>query len=252
MASYQCPYCDHHQAITSPKLHSSSHEIELQDNAEGKLAVSLHALSCANPKCRKTAVRVILGDLISDRYGMPHVSAKGTLYFNARILPAGAAKVFPDYIPAALLEDYREACLIKDLSPKAAATLVRRCLQGMIRDFCGITKGRLVDEISELKERLAAEKAPQGVSHETVEAIDHVRGIGNIGAHMERDIGLIIPVEPDEADALIGLVELLFEEWYVARQRRTDRLEVIKGVAAEKAAIKAAGGKTEPKAFDEA
>ncbi len=166
------------------------------------------------------------------------MSASKQYLFKSRIIPSGEAKPFPDYIPAPLLEDYREACLIKDLSPKAAATLVRRCLQGMIRDFCDIKKGRLVDEIAELKKRVDADAAPKGVSLETVEAIDHVRGIGNIGAHMEKDIGLIIPVEPAEAETLIGLVEMLFDEWYIARHRREERLAAIKGTALQKEAIK--------------
>ena len=55
-------------------------------------------------------------------------------------------------------------------------------------------------------------------------AIDHVRHVGNIGAHMEKDINLILDVEPDEAQALINLIELLFEEWYVAKHVREARL----------------------------
>jgi hypothetical protein len=46
----------------------------------------------------------------------------------------------PDYIPEQIKDDYYEACSILNLSPKASATLARRCLQGMIRDFWGITK----------------------------------------------------------------------------------------------------------------
>src|SRR3954453_3776153 len=43
------------------------------------------------------------------------------------------------------------SCLIAALSPKASATLARRCLQWMIRDFSGLTAGRLVDEIEAIK-----------------------------------------------------------------------------------------------------
>ena len=49
--------------------------------------------------------------------------------------PTGKPSLLKDYILEAILEDYKEACLIKDKSPKAAATLARRCLQGMIRIF---------------------------------------------------------------------------------------------------------------------
>jgi hypothetical protein len=53
----------------------------------------------------------------------------------------------------------------------------------MIRDFCGISKHRLIYEISELRERVDQGRAPPGVQPDTVDAIDHVRQIGNIGAH---------------------------------------------------------------------
>ena len=51
----------------------------------------------------------------------------------------------------------------------------------MIRDFCNISKPRLIEEIKELRTRVQDGKAPLGVQADTVEAIDHVRGIGNIG-----------------------------------------------------------------------
>lgn len=104
----------------------------------------------------------------------------------------------------------------------------------MIRDFCGIKKGRLIDEIEELRTRVNDGHAPKGVHEETVDAIDHVRKIGNIGAHMEHDINTIIDVDPDEAQTLIQLTELLFKEWYVARADRQRRLSRIATIASEK------------------
>ena len=157
-----------------------------------------------------------------------------TLFAEWRLLPPSSAKPQPDYIPKGLRNDYEEACAIRDLNPKASATLTRRCLQGMIRDFCDITKKRLVEEINELRRQVSAGQAPAGVQANSVEAIDHVRGIGNIGAHMEADINVIIDVDPDEAQVLIGLVELLFAEWYVAREQRKQGLEKLRTIAAEK------------------
>src|SRR5258708_21194553 len=104
------------------------------------------------------------------------------------LMPSSHAKPQPDCVQETLLIDYEEACAIRDLSPKASATIIRRCIQGIIRDFCGITKKRLIDEIKELRRRVASGEAPAGVQADTVDAIDHVRNIGNIGAHMEADI----------------------------------------------------------------
>jgi Domain of unknown function (DUF4145) len=101
--------------------------------------------------------------------------------------PSSSAKPQPSYIPEALRKDYEEACSIRDLSPKAAATLARRCLQGMIRDFFKIKGESLKQEIDALQAR---------VPREVWDAIDAVRKIGNIGAHMEKNVDVIVDVEP--------------------------------------------------------
>ena len=143
-----------------------------------------------------------------------------------RLKPAiVSAKPQPDYIPQSIREDYIEACRIKNLSPKASATLARRCLQGMIRDFWGISKPTLKLEIEGLENLIAAE---------TWDAIDAIRSIGNVGAHMEKDVNIIIDIEPDEADLLLKLVEDLFEEWYVARHDREERQRRLKELASSK------------------
>ncbi|GAB2654881.1 hypothetical protein GCM10027193_05590 [Arenimonas aestuarii] len=140
-------------------------------------------------------------------------------------MPDGTHKIFPDYIPSPLREDYAEACRIRELSPKASATLSQRCLQGAIRDFWKVTPGRLVDEIAQIEDR---------VDPDVWDAIQSVRKIGNIGAHMENDINVIVDVDPGEAQLLTELVETLLQEWYVTRAQRAARLSTIKATAAEK------------------
>jgi hypothetical protein len=135
-----------------------------------------------------------------------------------QLVPASAAKTFPDYVPAPIREDYTQASLIQEISPKASATLARRCLQGMIRDFYGIKKARLKDEIEAIQDR---------VDPLTWRAIDAVRSVGNIGAHMEKDINVIVEVEPREAAILIGLVERLIQDWYVVRHEKEEHLNEI-------------------------
>jgi len=105
----------------------------------------------------------------------------------------------------------------------------------MIRDFCGISKSRLIDEIRELRTQLDNNTAAKGVTHESVDAIDAVRSVGNIGAHMEKDVDLIVEIDPGEAQILIDLIEMLFEEWYVERDKRRRRLAEITALSAQKA-----------------
>jgi len=89
----------------------------------------------------------------------------------------------------------------------------------------------LVDEILEIKSRFENGTGVKGVSEESLEAIDAIRKIGNIGAHMERDINNIVDVDPNEALVLIGLLESLFDEWYVARQKREERFAQVARIA---------------------
>ena len=65
-----------------------------------------------------------------------------------------------------------------------------------------------------------------------------VREIGNIGAHMEKDINVIVDVESDEAKILIEMLEILFEEWYIARHERDSKLSRIQQIRDHKKAIK--------------
>jgi hypothetical protein len=102
----------------------------------------------------------------------------------------------------------------------------------MIRDFWKIQKHRLIDEINALQGTIEAV---------TWEAIDTVRKIGNIGAHMEKDISVIVDVDPDEAQLLVGLIEVLLEEWYVRREERALHMSKIIGMAQEKQTLRHEG-----------
>lgn len=95
----------------------------------------------------------------------------------------------------------------------------------MIRDFWDINEKRLIDAINRL---------PEVVDPKTWLAIDAVRKVGNIGAHMEDDINLIVDVDPDEAGLLIGLIEYLLKEWYVTRHERETTVRKLEQLAQEK------------------
>ncbi len=94
-----------------------------------------------------------------------------------------------------------------------------------------MSKSRLIDEIKAIESQ---------VEPKVYAAIDALRELGNIGAHPEKDIDVIIDVEPDEAAALINLVELFIEETYVADFERQKRLDKITTAAAKKKSLKPA------------
>ncbi|SFJ73183.1 protein of unknown function [Caulobacter sp. UNC279MFTsu5.1] len=236
--NWTCPHCHHAQVVTENRFSQNFRELDISGYRDGRLGLGWRAIICANNLCRELTLSVNVQKATSgpNYTDIPVVGSTPRLV--RRLIPEAASKPQPDFIPAPLREDYREACAIVDLSPKAAATLARRCLQGMIRDFCKISKRTLDLEIKALREAVDAGQAPSGVTHEAVDAIDHVRKLGNIGAHMEKDINVIVPVDAGEAGILLQLIEMLFEEWYVARHARITRLAQISMIAAEKEAAR--------------
>lgn len=132
--------------------------------------------------------------------------------------PASKAKVFPNYVPAAIRKDYEESYSILELSPKASATLSRRCIQGMVHDKWGVKLKNLNQEITALKDK---------IDPTLWAAIDALRQLGNIGAHMESNIDSIIDIDPDESEKLIRLVEILIKEWYIVPHERNELLSSI-------------------------
>ncbi|OWJ59388.1 DUF4145 domain-containing protein [Paraburkholderia caledonica] len=222
--AWTCPYCNKIATILDPNLNRSRHVFDNQ-NKLGQLVLSTTVTVCPNDECREFTISA---NLNRAKY-QPNLILLGAPIQTWKLKPQSEAKPFPDYIPSAIRQDYEEACLIADLSPKASATLSRRCLQGIIRDYWKITKSRLVDEIAALKDK---------IDPTTWQAIDSVRNIGNIGAHMEKDINLIIDVEPAEASLLLRLIEVLLKEWYIGRHEREEHMHQIIAAAQSKADIK--------------
>ena len=234
--NWKCPYCGHAQIVTDDTFNVSDFFIRNDLSRYGPLGAQAISIVCSNSDCKELTLRFLLYEKTAV-HGRWELTDK--VHHSWNLLPESSAKPQPDYIPDPIVENYNQACRIRDLSANAAAALSRRCLQGMIYDFCEISKKTLAQEIKTLREQVDEGKGPQGVDPATMDAIDHVRHIGNIGAHMEKDINLILDVEPDEAQALIGLIELLFEEWYVAKHVREGKLKKLGVVVENKEAKRA-------------
>jgi uncharacterized protein DUF4145 len=222
---WTCPYCQHLSTLTDEDRTYSLHPL-LPKAWEGELALVTKYIVCPNPKCRHYSLSVSIHWFQPQmQFRSDYDSRLGQVVKTWTLVPASNAKAFPHYVPQTVREDYEQACLIRELSPKASATLARRALQGMIRDFWGVRENRLIDEIEVLRDK---------VDSMTWEAIDALRRIGNIGAHMEKDVNEIIDVAPDEATKLISLIEFLVQDWYVTRAEKEARLRELAKIGASK------------------
>lgn len=201
MSGFQCPYCSMVMPETTDTVTSQTTSFEsfngyTSDYSYTPSCIEITFYKC--PNCGKYTVRA--QGLCADVEGI-----------NMQLLPISNANQYPDYIPKAIRNDYEEACSIVNLSPKASATLSRRCIQGMIHDYWGIKLKNLNQEITALKDK---------ISPDLWSCIDALRQLGNIGAHMEKDINTIVDIDSNEAESLIKLIELLIKEWYINREER--------------------------------
>ncbi|MEG0366079.1 MAG: DUF4145 domain-containing protein [Coprobacillus sp.] len=204
--SYTCTYCNHTFPLID-STHTNRHP-SFENGLDGfnmgsrvtyESEVSLIFYKC--PNCGEyTIFAVGTGDKVKN--------------INCHIKPNSLAKQFPSYIPEQIRQDYEEAYAIVDLSSKSSATLARRCLQGMIHDFWGIHEKNLNAEITSLQNKIPTTQW---------KVLDGIRKLGNIGAHMENDINVIIDIDPNEASKLLKVIEKLMNDWYIERHE-TEKL----------------------------
>lgn len=223
---WQCPFCKQHATIRDHDMAQGNVWLNISSAREPLVLVATFIV-CPNPKCREVTLTTSLHKAKRSEPGFYNRSPVeiGAQVRTWQLVPESEAVALPEYIPEAIREDYREACAIRHLSPKAAATLARRCLQGMIRDRWQVKPGRLVDEIEQIR---------SFVDPLVWQAIDAVRKVGNIGAHMEEDVNKIIDVEPGEAEKLLSLVKMLIHEWYVVPHERERMMREVVAIAEAK------------------
>lgn len=158
-SNWTCEVCGRHSTLGRDD--SASGEIPLSPPAgrelEQAFVVRAWLIRCPNPDCHAPTLTV------RANYGKPATDYRG-VYSGVDILskkPAGiglfqflptTSKPLSATVPGSIKEDYSEAYLIRGLSPKASATLARRALQGMIRDFWSISKATLAAELKAIKD----------------------------------------------------------------------------------------------------
>lgn len=227
MNTHNCPFCGQHSVVTDGTRYSFTIPLKFVHGNfwgdQGTLEVL--QLICANSKCKESSFYFCVKD-------------NNKAVYLRMVYPDSVSNIkeFPSYVPTAINNDYKEAQQIIQSSPKAAATLMRRCLQGMIRDYWKITgKANLKQEIDAIQ---------NDIDPTTWDAIEAVRSIGNIGAHMEKDVNLIIDVEQDEAELLLQLIEDLVGDWYITKHEREKRNNALKQAAQNKKNAKLQGVNT--------
>jgi hypothetical protein len=220
--SMKCPHClvEFHAAQT---LWS----ITLGRDSEGNWL--LERTAC--PSCNRFIISLSSGPTLINAQGAAVGNVAGgstglrlnTTNHDLMVWPKGISRApVPVEVPAGIVEDYQEACLVLSDSPKASAALSRRCLQNLLRTAAGVKPGNLDSEIQQV---LDAGKLPAQIA----ENIDAVRHIGNFAAHPNKSqsTGEVLPVEPHEAEWNLDVLESLFDFYFVQPARAKARRDAL-------------------------
>ncbi len=157
--NWTCSVCGRHVTLGRADVESSVEKFyTLTGRADSEGFVLGYELRrCPNKECKSSDLSVsvyhaVINEVVS---GPPRVTG------NVKS-PAGVGRFqflpttvnpLSKSVPVVVADDYREAYLIRSLSPKASAAPARRALQGMIRDFHGVVRDTLHQEIEAIKEK---------------------------------------------------------------------------------------------------
>lgn len=219
--THQNAYVAQQVELSFPKVFAKKYRTILDQTVEpsylDKLQDPLLTISAYKcPNCEKETYTLIAKD------------NDGKFSNPIPIIPNSFAKDYGDIVPAHIQEDYREAYNILHLSPKASATLSRRCIQGMIRDFWGVHDNTLYKEVELIKSKLTASQN---------KVIDTLRVIGNIGAHPTQDINAIIDIDPPDAEKLLKVIEYFIKEWYITKNEEDKLFKELEDLEKAKTAL---------------
>ncbi|MGC4097337.1 MAG: DUF4145 domain-containing protein [Nitrospira sp.] len=221
---FKCGHCGHrfHEVWDDTYIGWDTYDKTQQYSDSVKATYILRRTKC--PDCERFIflMRELKGRLDYEDAGLRDASR---IVREIPILPEETGREpLPISLPTGIESDYKEACKVLRLSPKASAALSRRCLQRFLREVLEVTPGDLANEIQAVLEKGTL---PTHLG----EAIDAVRNVGNFAAHpiKSKHTGEVMEVEPGEAEWLIETLEGLFDFFFVKPEelkRRRAALEI--------------------------
>lgn len=232
----RCPHCSTVVKFEEPRITTSqqgalsTNKLLIAANQRGSNAqVSIVAAIC--PNCQRAIINLDVVELINNQY---ETIEQLVVY----PLTSGRPPV-PREVPENIAKDYTEATLVLAFSPKASAALSRRCLQTVLRNAGGTKSKDLDKQIDEVLSHLPTYIADN---------LDAVRQIGNFAAHEQKSTatGMVLDVEPGEAEWNLDILDSLFDFYYVKPEiERKKRAEMNKKLQeAGKPKLKDLSGRT--------
>ena len=214
--SITCPVCGQKIALIQGKTHnkyfpSLEHRDETVKQRETNQPYSESTISLSFFLC-----------LNCDNYSIQATQCgKKTNFNDIWIQPRSNARLYPDYVPEYIQQDYKEAFLIVELSPRASAVLSRRCIQSIIRDCWNCKESNLSKAIQSISNK---------IDEQTLQVLNAIRQIGNAGAHPDKDTEVIVDISSEDATKLLKSIEFLIEECYITPHHKSELFNEVVGI----------------------
>lgn len=178
-----CPYCAitfSLEGVNAQHTHLLFSRIPFhggRDHREEKRDERDYSISCHRcPECKKQIfwLNEVRTKVVNDSY-------ERDLIGTSLLFPKYPVKQIPAEIPEKFARDFQEAHDTLYVSPKASASLSRRCLQSLIREQEGIVEKSLFGEVDKLIKR---NRLPKYLADD----LDAIRHIGNFAAHPKEKV----------------------------------------------------------------
>lgn len=162
------------------------------------------------PECGKLFLTLVNGEATIVSRSPVRFEMRDTISIQTIHPKSSKRPPVPPQVPSEFSDDYQEACLVIDDSPKASAALSRRCLQHILNKMAEVDMGNLFKEIDTV---VTNNLLPSYIAG----SLDAIRNIGNFAAHpiKSKNTGEIVNVEPGEAEWSLDIIEMLFDFYFV-------------------------------------
>lgn len=198
-----CPHC-------SVAFHDGTpnSQTRLGRDADGHWSVQMFLC----PECGKATITL---EVLGGPSGFPHHS-------RYQAYPDRTKRPLPSEVPTDFASEFDEADAVLPYSPAASAAISRRCLQRLLREHAGVPPLNLSKEIQHV---LDSGELRGGVA----DGLDAIRELGNFATHpiKSSSTGEVVPVDPDEAELTLDVLDSLFDHYFVQPARLDARLDAI-------------------------
>lgn len=212
-----CPYCHTRTYFTHNDIHEWGNDDQTINSSYRFRIDSATCYSCGHALIKYT-VR----------------NERGNFIINNIVFPlTGNQEYAPDEIKDEYIElknDFDEAVNVETMSLKSAAFLLGRCLERILVDRAGATRGHTIGVM--LKDEKVKEKIPEEILKDLTGGVLIAR---NSSCHIwQDDSGNELNIEPQDVAYCFEIIRLMFEHFYIAPKRRQDRRASLEKLKNEK------------------